>query len=61
MKTLLALLLCLTLNAHAQTWTRNSKTDKAEFTGMLPWPAAAKTDIQQQALVKPWYLAKLTD
>ncbi len=62
MKTLLAtLLLCLTFTAHAQTWPRNLKTHKVEFTGLLPWPATAKTEAQRKALVKRWYLAKLTD
>ena len=43
MKMLLAsLLLCLT--AHAQMWPRNPKTHKVEFTGVLPWPATAKTE-----------------
>ncbi|MDO7849907.1 hypothetical protein Q5H92_26345 [Hymenobacter sp. M29] len=62
MKTPLAALLCLlTLTTHAQEWPRNPKTGKVEFTGVLPWPTTTKTDAQRQALVKRWYLAKLTD
>jgi hypothetical protein len=63
MKTaLLAAVLCLlTLTTYAQDWPRNLKTGKVEFTGALPWPATAKTEAQRRALVKRWYLAKLTD
>lgn len=62
MKSLLAFLLYLLLiDARAQTWPRNPKTGKVEFTGVLPWPATAKTEAQRQALVRRWYLAKLTD
>jgi hypothetical protein len=63
MKTLLASLLCLlTLTSvHAQTWPRNPTTGKVEFKGTLPWPASAKTEAQRRALVRRWYLAKLTD
>ena len=28
---------------------------------MLPWPASAKTEAQRRALVRRWYLARLTD
>lgn len=45
---------------HAQQWPRNTK-NKIEFRGLLPWPASSKTDIQRQALVRKWYLMKLTD
>lgn len=64
MKLLLATLLCLLTftSAHAQgTWPRNSKTGKVELRGSLPWPASAKTEAQRRALVRRWYLAKLTD
>ncbi|SFP79197.1 hypothetical protein [Hymenobacter arizonensis] len=61
MKILLALCLCLhSLTANAQDWPRNPKTNKVEFSGVLPWPAAVKTEAQRQALVRRWYLAKLT-
>ena len=62
MKLLLAALLCLlTLaSAHAQAWPRNPTTGKVEFKGTLPWPASAKTEAQRRALVRQWYLAKLT-
>lgn len=62
MKTLLALLLSLlTLSsARAQAWPRNPATGKVEFKGMLPWPANAKTEAQRRALVRRWYVAKLT-
>ncbi|MGI4865996.1 MAG: hypothetical protein ACRYFZ_18885 [Janthinobacterium lividum] len=63
MKLLLAALLCLLTftSAHAQAWPRNPKTGKVEFRGALPWPASAKTEAQRRALVRRWYLAKLTD
>jgi len=63
MKVLLAALLCLlTLtSAHAQAWPRNPATGKVEFKGTLPWPAGVKTETQRRALVRRWYLAKLTD
>lgn len=63
MKLLLAALLCLlTLpSAHAQAWPRNPQTGRVEFRGVLPWPASAKTEAQRRALVRRWYLAKLTD
>ena len=64
MKSLLATLLFLLAftSAHAQsTWPRNPKTGKVEFRGSLPWPASAKTEAQRRALVRRWYLAKLTD
>lgn len=62
MKQLLTALLCLlTLtSAHAQAWPRNPATGKVEFKGVLPWPASAKTEAQRRALVRRWYLAKLT-
>ena len=63
MKLLFATLLCLlTLShAHSQVWPRNSTTGKVEFRGLLPWPASAKTEAQRRALVRRWYLSKLTD
>jgi len=63
MKLLLASLLCLlTLTlAHAQDWPRSPTTGKVELKGTLPWPASAKTEAQRRALVRRWYLAKLTD
>lgn len=63
MKTLLAALalFCLTFAARAQDWPRNPKTGKVEFTGLLPWPAAAKTEAQRRELVRVWYVARLTD
>lgn len=63
MKHLLAALLCLlTLShAHGQAWPRNPTTGKVEFRGTLPWPAGVKTEAQRRALVRRWYLAKLTD
>ncbi|MDO7885992.1 hypothetical protein [Hymenobacter cheonanensis] len=63
MKILLVALLCLLTftSAHAQAWPRNPTTGKVEFKGTLPWPASAKTEAQRRALVRRWYLAKLTD
>lgn len=64
MKLLLATLLCLLTftSAYAQgAWPRDPKTGKVEFRGSLPWPASAKTEARRRALVRRWYLAKLTD
>ncbi|UOQ52914.1 hypothetical protein [Hymenobacter cellulosivorans] len=41
-------------------WPRHPTTGRVEFTGVLPWPTPRPTLPQQQALVKRWYLAKLT-
>ncbi|MGI4862603.1 MAG: hypothetical protein ACRYFZ_01680 [Janthinobacterium lividum] len=63
MKMLATLLFTLlSFTSHAQsTWPRNPRTGEVELQGSLPWPRDAKTDSQQQALVRRWYLAKLTD
>lgn len=64
MKLLLAALLLtlLSYTSYAQTgWPHNPKTGKVEFTGTLPWPKDIKSEAQRRALVRRWYLAKLTD
>lgn len=58
---LLALLLPTVAFAQPQAWPRNAKTNKIEFTGILPWPDSAKTLPQRQQLVFHWYFTKLTD
>jgi hypothetical protein len=61
MKLLYTLLFALlSFAAHAQAWPRNPATGKVEVKGTLPWPASAKTEAQRRALVRRWYLAKLT-
>jgi hypothetical protein len=63
MKPLLAvLLLALSFfTSHAQSgWPRNPKTGKVELQGTLPWPKDIKSEAQRRALVRRWYLAKLT-
>jgi hypothetical protein len=62
MKTLLAVLFCLLVYTAclAQSWPRNPQTSKVEFRGTLKWPVGIKTEVQKQALVRKWYLAKLT-
>jgi hypothetical protein len=57
----LALLLPTMAFAQPQAWPRNTKTNKIEFTGILPWPDSAKTLHQRQQLVFQWYFTKLTD
>jgi hypothetical protein len=45
---------------QAPSWPRHPTTGRVEFAGVLPWPSPALTAAQQQALVRRWYLAKLT-
>lgn len=63
----LLLLCCLLLaplvSSLAQTvpaWPRNASTGRVEFTGTIPWPTPTPTPQQQQALVRRWFLRKLT-
>jgi len=58
---LLTLLLPTVAFAQPQAWPRNTKTNKIEFTGLLPWPDSAKTLHQRQQLIFRWYFTKLTD
>lgn len=41
-------------------WPRHPTTGRIEFSGVIPWPVPAPGLPQQQALVRRWYLAKLT-
>ncbi|TGD83100.1 hypothetical protein [Hymenobacter wooponensis] len=43
-----------------QQWPRNDLTGRVEFSGVLPWPIAAPSLEQQQALVRQWYTTKLS-
>ncbi|QKG58737.1 hypothetical protein GKZ68_20155 [Hymenobacter sp. BRD128] len=65
MRTLLVILLLLASRVAcaqvARPWPRNEATGKIEFIGQLPWPANAKTQAARLALVRHWYLKKLTN
>lgn len=49
--------------SFAQTvpaWPRDSATGRVAFTGTIPWPTPTPTPQQQQALVRRWFLRRLT-
>jgi hypothetical protein len=43
------------------TWPVNQISHQVEFTSALEWPTRIKSNEQRQAVVKNWYLSKLTD
>lgn len=57
---LLVLLPAAGFAQQTPAWPRHPSTGRIEFTGILPWPTPLPTLPQQQALVKRWYLTKLT-
>src|SRR6476619_3521493 len=42
-------------------WPRNLQSGAVEFSGLLPWPKGMLAEPQQRALIRHWYLTKLTD
>jgi hypothetical protein len=57
---LLPLLFSKVFAQQLPAWPRQAPSGRISFTGLIPWPTPRLTLAQQQALVRRWYYAKLT-